>query len=315
MDINEPGLTGVTNLKHGKDVTEEIIDLVYGVVVDRYRNSPPNWDSIWEIVQGTHLEDGTLLDLGSDYTSPVLRELKHRVMEELSTTYMSYAEHVVAAEEMSTAALDHYVQHVLGVIPPDIRSDWHVRVALVDTSIGQRVRLTWQRTECHVIEPWEIMETPRMLCEERKERIIDTIGSQIRDARCAAGYSQAALALRIGVGQQAVGNWERGRAVPKEPTLVQLRSILGVPLLPPEDGPAARKAAKYSRRPTATVYEEIRSRIDLGVYAPGDTLPAQGTMASRWGVNIASVQRAVRQLVDEGWLESRRGSSPVVRQG
>jgi transcriptional regulator with XRE-family HTH domain len=141
---------------------------------------------------------------------------------------------------------------------------------------------------------------------------MDSIGAQIYKARCALSISQAQLATRIGVGQQAVSNWERERALPRKRTLVRLRAALGVPLVPPQDGPAAKKAAKYSRHPTATVYDEIRSRIELGVYVPGDVLPAQGTMASRWGVNIAAVQRAVRQLVDEGWLASRPGGSPVV---
>lgn len=141
---------------------------------------------------------------------------------------------------------------------------------------------------------------------------MDSVGGQIETARRALGISQAELALRLEMGQQAVSNWERGRAMPRARTLAKLRSVLGVPLLPPDDGPAARKAAKYTRLPTATVYEEIRSRIETGVYVPGDALPAQGSMASRWGVNVAAVQRAVRQLVDEGWLMSRPPGSPVV---
>jgi transcriptional regulator with XRE-family HTH domain len=141
---------------------------------------------------------------------------------------------------------------------------------------------------------------------------MDSIGTQIETARRALGLSQAELALRLEVGQQAVSNWERDRATPRKGTLARLRRILGAPLLPSGDGPATRKAAKYTRLPTATVYEEIRSRIETGVYSPGDPLPAQGTMASRWGVNIASVQRGVRRLVNEGWLESRPGHSPVV---
>lgn len=68
---------------------------------------------------------------------------------------MSYAWHVAAADDMSTDELNEYVQQVLGIAPPDDRSGWHVRVEWADTPTGQFERFTWQRTECHVIEPWE----------------------------------------------------------------------------------------------------------------------------------------------------------------
>lgn len=63
----------------------------------------------------------------------------------------------------------------------------------------------------------------------------------------------------------------------------------------------------------AGVYEQIRSRIAQGVYAPGDALPASNSMATRYGVSRQAVQRAVRKLVDEGWLATRPGKSPVVQ--
>lgn len=75
----DPVRTGVTKLETADDITEEIVILVWGIIADRYRNSSPNWDTVWEVAQGSHLEDDTLLDLGSDYASPALKELKHRV--------------------------------------------------------------------------------------------------------------------------------------------------------------------------------------------------------------------------------------------
>lgn len=62
-----------------------------------------------------------------------------------------------------------------------------------------------------------------------------------------------------------------------------------------------------------SVYEQIRSRIEQGAYAPGDALPASHSMATRYSVSRQAVQRAVRRLVDEGWLAVRPGKSPVVR--
>lgn len=73
--------TGVTKLETTDDITEEIVILIWGIIADRYRDSATNWHAVWEVAQGTHLEDGTLLDLGSDYDSPVLRELKDRAQK------------------------------------------------------------------------------------------------------------------------------------------------------------------------------------------------------------------------------------------
>lgn len=104
------------------------------------------------------------------------------------------------------------------------------------------------------------------------------------------------------MGQQLISKWERGLAVPQDEKLALLRTVLKAPLeVPSEDtGPK-------------TVYEEIRSRIEQGLYTPGTALPAQSSMATRYNVHIATVRRAVGRLIDEGWLTWRPGQAPVVR--
>ncbi|WP_327389237.1 helix-turn-helix domain-containing protein [Streptomyces microflavus] len=61
----------------------------------------------------------------------------------------------------------------------------------------------------------------------------------LKAARASRGWSQRDLALRVGVGQQTVSSWERGRTVP-DPDLLQLvRSAVGAaPGKPPASAPA-----------------------------------------------------------------------------
>jgi len=54
---------------------------------------------------------------------------------------------------------------------------------------------------------------------------MDVTPDQLRDARKAAGYTQAELAKLVGVSMRTVGNWERGDTPITE--LAKLRSALG----------------------------------------------------------------------------------------
>jgi DNA-binding transcriptional regulator YhcF (GntR family) len=61
--------------------------------------------------------------------------------------------------------------------------------------------------------------------------------------------------------------------------------------------------------------EELRQRMAGGVYPRGSLLPPQRGLAGEFGVARDTVQRALRQLKDEGWVESRQGSGTrVVRE-
>ncbi|MFE5142746.1 GntR family transcriptional regulator [Streptomyces fagopyri] len=60
------------------------------------------------------------------------------------------------------------------------------------------------------------------------------------------------------------------------------------------------------------VLEELRARLGNGVYPLGSTLPAQRALADELGVSRDTVQRALRALQSEGWIESRQGSGSRV---
>ncbi|MGW4669577.1 GntR family transcriptional regulator [Streptomyces sp. NPDC004324] len=60
------------------------------------------------------------------------------------------------------------------------------------------------------------------------------------------------------------------------------------------------------------VLEELRARLASGAYPLGSSLPAQRALADELGVSRDTVQRALRALAGEGWIESRQGSGSRV---
>lgn len=60
------------------------------------------------------------------------------------------------------------------------------------------------------------------------------------------------------------------------------------------------------------VADELRSRMTDGTYPLRSFLPTQRDLAEEFGVSRDTVQRALRELVDEGWIESRQGSGSKV---
>ncbi|WP_369234973.1 GntR family transcriptional regulator [Streptomyces sp. R21] len=56
----------------------------------------------------------------------------------------------------------------------------------------------------------------------------------------------------------------------------------------------------------------LRSRIAEGTYALGGQLPAQRALAEEFAVSRDTVQRVLKELADEGWIESRQGSGSRV---
>jgi GntR family transcriptional regulator, transcriptional repressor for pyruvate dehydrogenase complex len=56
------------------------------------------------------------------------------------------------------------------------------------------------------------------------------------------------------------------------------------------------------------VVEEIRRAIHMGLYVPGDHLPAERALAEQLGVSRATLREALGVLRNEGYVESRRGA-------
>ncbi|WP_327662257.1 MULTISPECIES: winged helix-turn-helix domain-containing protein [unclassified Streptomyces] len=60
------------------------------------------------------------------------------------------------------------------------------------------------------------------------------------------------------------------------------------------------------------VVEELRSRMAGGVYPLGSLLPAQRGLAEEFDVSRDTVQRALKQLRAEGWIDPKQGSGTRV---
>lgn len=71
------------------------------------------------------------------------------------------------------------------------------------------------------------------------------------------------------------------------------------------------RLAEGDRPEAQRVADELRARIGH-LYPLHSFLPAQRALAVELGVSRDTVQRALRELVNEGWIESRRGSGSRV---
>lgn len=74
----------------------------------------------------------------------------------------------------------------------------------------------------------------------------------------------------------------------------------------------AQQTSDGGGREFQRVADELRARMTDGPYSPGAYLPSQRDLADEFGVSRDTVQRALRELVDEGWIESRQGSGSRV---
>jgi GntR family phosphonate transport system transcriptional regulator len=63
------------------------------------------------------------------------------------------------------------------------------------------------------------------------------------------------------------------------------------------------------------LYAQIARQLEQEIsslYAPGDFLPSEGDLATRFGVNRHTLRRAIDELVDMGMVERRHGRGVVV---
>lgn len=73
-----------------------------------------------------------------------------------------------------------------------------------------------------------------------------------------------------------------------------------------------------SREPKyASIARALRTRIESGVWQPGEAIPHERALASEFGVTRPTISRALRGLVEAGLVERRRraGSRVAERRG
>ena len=63
------------------DVTEEMVEIVRGILEGWYNEGRIDWEDVWDRAERIPLDDGTELDLPQDLGSPVYKALKKRARE------------------------------------------------------------------------------------------------------------------------------------------------------------------------------------------------------------------------------------------
>ena len=61
-----------------------------------------------------------------------------------------------------------------------------------------------------------------------------------------------------------------------------------------------------------SIHDSLKADIATGRYAPGDRLPTEAALASRFGVNRHTVRRALAALAEAGTIRTRRGAGAFV---
>lgn len=62
-----------------EDVTEEVMELVRGIVEGWYDEGPIDWENVWDRMDKSFLEDGRGIDMGEDLGSPAIRKIKREI--------------------------------------------------------------------------------------------------------------------------------------------------------------------------------------------------------------------------------------------
>ncbi|MFC9767193.1 GntR family transcriptional regulator [Rhodococcus jostii] len=60
------------------------------------------------------------------------------------------------------------------------------------------------------------------------------------------------------------------------------------------------------------IRRDLRRRIDEGEFASGARIPTEAALMEHYGVSRVTVRRAIAAMVEDGYLESRRGSGTYV---
>lgn len=66
---------------------------------------------------------------------------------------------------------------------------------------------------------------------------------------------------------------------------------------------------------TYQIAQLLRADIVRGTYSPGARLPTELQLVEKYGVSVITVQRALRELEDDGLIERHRGRGTFVREG
>lgn len=68
-----------TEVTAAAQATDEIQEIADDVIEGWYNDGPIDWADVWDRMDGTRLDDGTYLDLGTQSDSPAMRKIQRKV--------------------------------------------------------------------------------------------------------------------------------------------------------------------------------------------------------------------------------------------
>jgi hypothetical protein len=66
-------------VRTAEDVTDEVLEIVQGIVEGWYDERPIDWEDVWDRMEKSVLDDGRGIDMGEDLGSPAILKIKKEI--------------------------------------------------------------------------------------------------------------------------------------------------------------------------------------------------------------------------------------------
>ncbi len=75
------------------------------------------------------------------------------------------------------------------------------------------------------------------------------------------------------------------------------------------------KLSKKAKKPLHWIIsEKLRTKIEAGVYSPGELLPSEFDLGELFGVSRTTVRKAIANLINQGLVYTQQGKGAFVKQ-
>ncbi|SPA54840.1 GntR family transcriptional regulator [Cupriavidus taiwanensis] len=83
----------------------------------------------------------------------------------------------------------------------------------------------------------------------------------------------------------------------------------------PDNAPLQTTTATAGLSRYGQIAAALRDRIVSGAWTPGSAIPAEGALATEFGIALGTIRQAIAVLVQQGLLERVQGKGTFVRKG
>jgi hypothetical protein len=66
-------------VRTAEDVTDEVLEIVQGIVEGWYDEGRIDWEDVWDRMEKSVLDDGRGIDMGEDLGSPAIKKIKSEI--------------------------------------------------------------------------------------------------------------------------------------------------------------------------------------------------------------------------------------------